>query len=257
MLKSSLAAAAAVALVSGAASASTFVNGDFETGTTAGWTTGTGYRAPVFNNVLNPLDFAPGGAYYNSSLNHSAIVSGGFAPNTDGHLRQVYSGNYSFRAEDVFNGGYASVITQSVTNYTDPNIFFAWAAVLEGAHGVNDAATFKLVLRDDTDNVDLITRQYNAASGGGGVDQRFTLSSNNYYYTDWQVEQLALGNRAGHNFTLTLLAADCEQTGHAGYVYLDGFGAVTPPTGNAPVPATLALLGLGMLGMGAARRRQA
>ena len=43
-------------------------------------------------------------------------------------------------------------------------MFFAWKGVLLGAHGVSDAATMKLVLRDVTDGVDLITRTYNAAA---------------------------------------------------------------------------------------------
>jgi hypothetical protein len=147
------------------------------------------------------------------------------------------------------------VITQRVNNYTDPNIFFAWAAVLEGAHDTYDAATFKLVLRDETAGTDLITREYNAAAGGGGVDARFTYSSDGFYYTAWQTEQLTLGAPVvGHDFSLTLLAADCEQTGHMGMVYLDGFGAVIPTQG-APEPATLFVLGLGLIGLVGFRKK--
>jgi len=241
-----------------------FVNGDFELGDTSGWTLGGGYRANIYNNtyapILNPIDFLPGGANYNTSIGgypRSAIVTPGVAPYTDNNLNRVYGGSYAFRAEDLTYGGYASVITQRVNNYTDPNIFFAWAAVLEGAHSDYDAATFKLVLRDETAGTDLITREYNAASGGGGVDQRFTLSSDGYYYTPWQTEQLVLGDAVGNDFSLTLLASDCEPTGHAGMVYLDGFGAAIPDQGTpVPEPATMLLLGSGLIGLaGYARRR--
>ena len=256
MLKKTSLALAISMMVSGPAFSAAFVNGGFEDGNFGGWTTGGGSRASVNNASLDPAAFLPGGSLYNASLNHSAIVTAGIAPHTDGNLNQVYSGTYSARVEDTTFGGYASVIKQTVTNYTDPNIFFAWAAVLEGAHGTNSAATFILTLTDDILGTTLVNRQYNAASGGGGVDARFTLSSDVYYYTAWQIEQLDVSAAQGHDFTLSLLASDCQPTGHAGYVYLDGFGATAPPGGSVPEPATLALLGLGALGLGVSRRRK-
>ena len=246
-------------LTAAPAMAAGFTNGGFEDGNTTGWTTGSGFRGGVNNPGLIPSQFLPGGSLYDGTLNHSAVVGPGVMAHTNGTLNQVYSGNYSFRAEDLTIGGYASAITQTVVNYTDPNIFFAWAATLEGAHGVNDAATFKLVLRNVTTGTDLITRTYNAASGGGGVDSRFTLGSDNFYYTTaWQIEQLDVSAFSGDTFELTLLAADCQPTGHQGTVYLDGFGAVAPPpVGAVPEPETYALMlaGLGLVGWVARRRR--
>lgn len=254
MKKTIIAVAIASALATPAFAAS-FVNGGFEAGDTSGWTTaGTYYRAGVNNTGLTPALVLGSG----SVDTHSAVINTAYVdPRVGAALGStVYSGNHAYRVEDTTTGGYASVISQKVTNYTDTDIFFAWKAVLLGAHGLNNAATMKITLRDDTDGVDLITRTYNAASGGGGVDPRFSLLNNNYYTAAWQIEQLTIGaGLAGHDFTLSVLAADCQPTGHWGYVYLDGFGAQRPnPT---PEPASLALLGLGLAGLVASRRRKA
>lgn len=249
-----------VASVAGSASAAGFVNGAFETGDTTGWTasSSTG-RWPVDNANLTPT-FVKAQAINGGQ--HSAVIAAGTVDTNVGAAlgTTVYSGNYSYRVEDTTYGGYASLIEQQVNNYTDANIFFAWKSVLLGAHGVDDAATMIIKLRDLTDGVDLITREYNAASGGGGVDPRFSQLGGNYYTPLWQIEQLAIdASLMGHDFLLSVIAADCQPTGHWGYVYLDGFGSVAPPPvdNGIPEPSTWAMMiaGFGLAGSALRRRR--
>jgi hypothetical protein len=252
--------AAAIALAATGAKADAFINGSFETGDASGWTEGAGYRGNVLNNALSTDDVLPGGSLYNSTIHHSAIVNVGDSdPNLGALVGDiVYSGNHSYRVEDTTFGGYASAISQEVKNYTDPNIFFAWKAVLQnGGHSEIESAELLIELTDETASELLISRIYNAGNGGGGVDQRFSSQGSYFYTPDWQIEQLAIdASRSGHDFLLTVLGADCQPTGHTGYVYLDGFGNVVPPPTDAPEPLTLALFGAGLAGLTGMRLRK-
>lgn len=255
--------AAASALLITTAHADPFVNGGFETGNFTGWeVSNSAYRGSILNNALDPQWVFD----HQGSIMRSQIVSAGTVDPRIGAAfgSTVYAGNYSLRVEDTTWGGYTSAVRQTVTNYQEDSINFVWKAVMEGAHGTNDAATFKLVLTDLTDGIDLISREYNAGNGGSGVDSRFSWTGIYYYTPEWQIETLNINDSLkGHDFMLSLVAADCNPTAHLGYVYLDGFGSVAggggDDTGNGevPEPISLALFGLGLLGMTAVRRRVA
>jgi hypothetical protein len=47
-------------------------------------------------------------------------------------------------------------------------------------------------------------------------------------YTDWQVQNLDVSSRLGHDVCLIVLAADCTLGGHGGYAYVGGFGKTSP-----------------------------
>lgn len=148
------------------ASADTFVNGNFETGDLTGWTQGGGYWGGGW--PIDPNSYLPGGANYDATGARLNIVTPGADPIVGAALNQVYSGNNSAKVNDQVNDNSVSVISQTVANYTDSHIFFAWAAVLEGSHDATDSDNFTLKLTDDT----LGTTLYQVAYSSADADTR-------------------------------------------------------------------------------------
>ncbi len=238
----------------GTMSAASFVNGGFEDNNFGSWERGSGAWSGTLAQ-LTTANYSVGGAYYNAGYDQSAIVGLGTDANTGGALSTVYSGNYAARVNNSVNDYSVSLIKQTVTNYTDQYIFFAWAAVLEDSHGVTDSDNFRLTLKNDTTGNILYDVTYNSANTPAGLFNSF----GSWNWTPWQVQQLDVSAFAGDTFTLSLLASDCPYGGHAGYVYLDGFGAVRPPQdagGAVPEPSTYGLMGAAaLLGAVVYRRR--
>ncbi len=240
----------AMILATGSASATMFTNGGFESGDLSGWTGGGGYWSGVPDAPVDP-------SIYNSGTPNNTVVGAGTDAITGANT--VFSGNYAVRVNDANPGSGVSTLRQSVTGYEEDNIFFAWNAVLEGSHGLTDSDYFSLTLTDDTTGTTLVSRSYSSAGSiGDGTSGVNWSEFGGWLSSGWVVENIDLAELGvvGHDFTLTLLASDCAHSGHAGYVYLDGFGAENPPPSNeVPEPSSLILLSLGALALGLARRR--
>jgi hypothetical protein len=222
------------------ASAGAFVNGGFEDGNFGGWTQNGG-------------TVGTGPVYFPDGTNRNAITNPGFDALTNNQLRTVYSGNHSARVEDSGSGSKYSTLTQTVTGYTDPNIFFAWAAVLnDPSHDANEQPRFSITLRDLTTSKTLYDVTFDVSNPPAGIP--LNNGAGNWKYTNWIVQNLDVAGLSGHDFALTVTAADCTLGAHGGYAYVDGFGAVSPP-GSVPLPGGLALFSIGALGLAALRRK--
>jgi hypothetical protein len=212
---------------------SSFRNGDFESGNSNGWIIGGGNRNSILSSQIQPKDYLPGGSRYNATIarKHSGIVSTASDPSLKTLMPNiVHRGKYAWRVEDTDKGGFVSVISQQINNYFCLNIYFAWLAVLEnGNHSASNSSVMIIELKDATIDDTLLSRHYDAAAGSGGVDTRFKRKEAFFYTPSWQTEHLSIdSNRTGHNFTLTVLVADCRPSAHKGYVYIDSFGGVSP-----------------------------
>lgn len=240
--------------MTGVVQAADFVNGGFEDANLNGWTQGGGYWGANYGPVYvaytgGALPTAP---QYAGGTSNNYLMSGGTDPITG--QNRVYNGSYSVRLNDTNNNYSVSTISQKVLNYTSNDIYFQWNAVLEASHTLVDSDYFALTLVDNTTGTTLVNKSYSSASAPG----TFTYyPSYDAYGSGWQLEHidlLALGI-VGDDFTLSMLASDCPYGGHWGYAYLDGFAPTIVPPTAAPEPATMLLLGLGLVGLAGIRRK--
>ena len=232
-----------------------FINGGFENNSFAGWVSGGG----LLNGVtgLEPADFLLNGSHYNSGafdptpmsytdyygnvynyiepansykgiVNRSSIDNN---VNPTGGL--VFNGNYAAQINNEYPDAGASAISQSVINYGGTSINFAWLAVFQQS-GHEEAATpnFIIQVTDNTRGIVIGRVAYNEVSGQAALFS----NTNGYISSGWQSTSIVVAK--GHNYTLSLLAADCLYGGHAGYVFFDSFGSTVITEDEVGNPVT-------------------
>ena len=208
-------------------------NGGFENGSSVGWIVGGGNRSSVLSPQIQPEDYLPNGARYEEpiALNSSSIVIQGEDPLVKGLLSSiVYAGTYAWRVGDMVKGARVAVISRQVDNYYCSDIYFAWLAYLEvGNHPQNESSLIIIELKDISNNETLLSRRFDSALNSTNDYKLTTYRDNTIYTPDWQVERVSINQSYhGHNFTLTVLAANCREQFHSSYVYIDSFGSVEP-----------------------------
>lgn len=189
----------------------------------SGWTQGSGHwTSGQYDPAATPPVYLDPTTLTGPGI--STIVTTGFDPVVTS-LPMVYAGSnavrVNFASGSPSGGTDASWISQTVSAYGSSTINFAWSAVLQnGGHNPDEQAHFYIQIVDVTGGGSTVvhTVSYNASSTG------IFTASGGAIYSGWQSESIAVTQ--GRDYKITLLAADCSQGGHYGYVYLDGFGLV-------------------------------
>ncbi|QWD79435.1 hypothetical protein ICV01_07265 [Polynucleobacter sp. MWH-Spelu-300-X4] len=227
------------------AEAADFINGGFETGDTSGWSIygglwqgSTPSLAPLdpFSSAWSLNSSNASVTVVNSTTTDTYITQYNAANNTN--ITPVFDGSNAVRVNNNANNFSVSVIRQSVTNYSASTIYVAWLAVLQGSHGPTDSDHFVIKVHDDTTNTDVASISYSSATTAS-----FFTNLNGVYVSGWRADGINV--TAGHDYTLALLASDCNAGGHWGYVYLDYMGANAPQglTVNVAAPTAHDIVG--------------
>ena len=163
------------------------------------------------------------------SVDSTIITGTGNDPHINA-IKMVLDGSNAHRVNNDVNGAHISRLYQTIlvpTAVAAPKLSFYWAAVMEDPGHVASNQPYVDILVQDLDDT---------AAGHPAVlyYQHFYAGDPSYpgWITvggwkgiPWQKVNLNLGGtRGGHQLRIRVTGADCTQTGHGGYAYIDNIG---------------------------------
>lgn len=222
-----------------------FVNGGFEAGDYSGWTKAA---------FLNDRGLSGSEPFNGSSITRStggfdqSIIVTASAPETgvDPNLGSTASlkfpkyGKYCARV----NGSEINYVSNTLVQQTaitsgdvDPtdglvHIRFAYAPVLQNPAHPNAQQPYFYIRVNNLSKSNALLFESLHFSNEPGVPWKVSPIHPDVLYTDWQIADIAPGTgqlSVGDTIGIEVVGADCSQSAHYGYVYLDSFGAARLP----------------------------
>ncbi len=185
-------------------------NLDFEMGDFTGWTcqvgTNNGYPAGGWSGTA-PV------------VNRHTIETGGNDPYGGFPKLAPGGGNYSVRLGNNSTGAQAEqLIFTFVVGPQDTNFIYKYAVVFEDpGHSWEDQPYFEMKIYDGSNHI--IPCSYQQYVAGGNIPG--FQSNGDVRYKPWTTVGINLSPYVGQTLTIVVTSADCSQSGHFGYGYID------------------------------------
>ena len=195
----------------------TCFNADFEEGNVTGWT-GSYATTEGEANLQAGWDMGP----QNGTTGNHAIMGPGAGtdgPSGNAFPRVYPGGDYSLRLGNQDVDWQAAQVVYEFDVTADTDLFlYHFAAVMEDAgHTEAEQPYLRINLVIDGQNIECGEFYQAAAQGAEG----FVAGPGAVQYKPWTTVSIVLSPYIGQTAEITFTTADCAQSGHFGYAYID------------------------------------
>jgi hypothetical protein len=199
-------------------------NLDFEAANYTGWNL---YKGMNLNSLAAPSSVVTYTAPSISGANipvptHCLVNGGGLTdPTTSLSIASPYGSNNVARVNHIGTGAEVGILERQIAvSISQPYVNFSYFVVFENAgHSHADQLYFRLNILDASNNA-IPSASLHIVAGTGTVNPGF-IQTGNWFYKPWTPVSVDLTAYAGQTVTLQFVAADCIQSGHGGYAYVD------------------------------------